>query len=321
MTLIYPVASNAAHPAFLSPGYKSSVKRAPQEPLIPMRHTLSELTGPVYGHERVRENDNDLTTQHKGEPLGERIIVHGHVLDEDGRGVPNTLLEIWQANACGRYIHVRDQHPGPPPAPGAARSEFYRRGARAIQCRGLLQVRHGEARRLSVGQPSQRLAAGPYPLLGVRPRLHFPAGDADVFPRRSSVRIRSDLQLGAGRERADADGVLIRPGKHPAGMGAVLPLQHRAARAQCDADGDEIVQDPKVKGITPSQTVGPFFAYGLTSNGKYDWNDAFTNNLVTPDATGERIRVEGRVFDGDGQAVPDCMLELWAAGGAGTFAH
>ena len=71
-----------------------------------MRHTLSELTGPVYGHETVRAGDSDLTTQHTGEPIGERIIVHGHVLDEDGRGVPNTLVEIWQANACGRYIHV-----------------------------------------------------------------------------------------------------------------------------------------------------------------------------------------------------------------------
>ena len=113
MTLAYPIASNAAHPARLSPGYRSTIKRSPQKPLIIMRHTLSELTGPVYGHETVRENDHDLTTQHKGEPLGERIIVHGHVLDEDGRGVPNTLLEIWQANACGRYIHVVDQHPAP----------------------------------------------------------------------------------------------------------------------------------------------------------------------------------------------------------------
>src|SRR5258708_39657084 len=114
MTLLYPVASNAAHPAPLSPEYKSSIKRAPSMPLIPMRHTLSELTGPVYGHETVRAGDSDLTTQHKGEPLGERIIVHGHVLDEDGRGVPNTLLEIWQANACRRDIHVREQPPAPP---------------------------------------------------------------------------------------------------------------------------------------------------------------------------------------------------------------
>src|SRR5258708_38435820 len=94
MTLAYPIDSNAAHPPRLSPGYKSTVKRAPSKPLIIMRHTLSELTGPVYGHETVRENDNDLTTQHTGEPLAEPIIVPGHVLDEDGRGVPTTLLEI-----------------------------------------------------------------------------------------------------------------------------------------------------------------------------------------------------------------------------------
>jgi protocatechuate 3,4-dioxygenase alpha subunit len=73
------------------------------------------------------------------------------------------------------------------------------------------------------------------------------------------------------------------------------------------------------KGITPSQTVGPFFAYGLTSNGKYDWNDAFTSNLVTPDTSGERIRIEGRVFDGDGAPVPDCMLEIWQADAQGRF--
>jgi protocatechuate 3,4-dioxygenase beta subunit len=113
MTLLYPLQSLAAHPARLSPDYRSTVKRSPQKPLIPMRHTLSELTGPVYGHETVRAHDNDLTIQAKGEPLGERIIVHGYVLDEDGRGVPNTLVELWQANACGRYIHVVDQHPAP----------------------------------------------------------------------------------------------------------------------------------------------------------------------------------------------------------------
>ena len=73
-------------------------------------------------------------------------------------------------------------------------------------------------------------------------------------------------------------------------------------------------------GITPSQTVGPFFKYGLTPQGQYAWNDAFTSNLVTPDASGERIRVEGRVFDGDGQPVPDAMLEIWQADSQGRFA-
>jgi protocatechuate 3,4-dioxygenase, alpha subunit len=73
------------------------------------------------------------------------------------------------------------------------------------------------------------------------------------------------------------------------------------------------------KGITPSQTVGQYFKYGLTPNGEYAWNDAFTNNLVTSDTSGERIRVEGRVFDGDGAVVPDCMLEIWQADAQGRF--
>src|SRR5471030_1909390 len=89
-------------------------------------------------------------------------------------------------------------------------------------------------------------------------------------------------------------------------MGAVLPLQHRAARAQCHADGDQIV-----KGLTPSQTVGPFFKYGLTPDGKYDWNDAFNSNLVTPDASGERIRVEGRCLT---VTASRCRTRCWRSG-------
>ena len=76
----------------------------------------------------------------------------------------------------------------------------------------------------------------------------------------------------------------------------------------------------KLRGTTPSQTVGPFFKYGLTPDGQYDWNDAFTNNLVTPDISGDRIRIEGRVFDGDGKPVPDAMLEIWQADAQGRFA-
>jgi len=75
-----------------------------------------------------------------------------------------------------------------------------------------------------------------------------------------------------------------------------------------------------VNDITPSQTVGPFFKYGLTPVGQYDWDDAFTNNLVTSDVSGDRIRIEGRVFDGDGVPVPDSMLEIWQADSQGRFA-
>ena len=70
-------------------------------------------------------------------------------------------------------------------------------------------------------------------------------------------------------------------------------------------------------GITPSQTVGPYFKYGLTPNGEYAWNDAFGNDLVTSDVPGERIRIEGRIFDGDGQVVADSMLEIWQADAQG----
>ena len=100
-------------PPYLSPDYVATRTRAPKRPLVPLPHTLSEITGPVYGHERVGELDHDLTRQHEGEPLGERIILHGRVLDGDGRPVPDTLIELWQANAAGRYHHHVDQHPAP----------------------------------------------------------------------------------------------------------------------------------------------------------------------------------------------------------------
>ena len=76
-----------------------------------------------------------------------------------------------------------------------------------------------------------------------------------------------------------------------------------------------------MSGITPSQTVGPFFAYGLTPNGKYDWVDTFSNNLITPDASGERIHVRGRVFDADDKPIPDCMIEIWQADAQGRYAN
>lgn len=106
-----PVAGS--QPDYLYPDYKSTVQRSPSKPLILLPQSLSEITGPVFGHDRVRPEDADLTRQHAGEPLGERIIVAGRVLDEDGRPVANQLIEVWQANAAGRYQHKRDQHDAP----------------------------------------------------------------------------------------------------------------------------------------------------------------------------------------------------------------
>jgi len=111
-------------PPYLYPAYRSTRRRAPTKPLIVLPHTLSEITGPVYGHEDVGELDDDLTRQHHGEPLGERIIVSGQVLDEDGHPVRHSLVEIWQANAAGRYAHTNDNHAAPldPNFTGAGRT-------------------------------------------------------------------------------------------------------------------------------------------------------------------------------------------------------
>ncbi len=104
-----------SHPPYHYPDYKSTGLRGPTKPLVPLKQSLSELTGPVYGHDAVGDLDHDLTKNaaKNGEPLGERIIVTGRVLDEAGRPVPHTLIEIWQANAAGRYIHKVDQHDAP----------------------------------------------------------------------------------------------------------------------------------------------------------------------------------------------------------------
>ena len=114
----------SGQPHLLYEPYRATVLRAPRRPLIVLPHTLSEVTGPVFGDEDIAENDNDLTRQHAGEALGERIIVTGRVVDDSGRPLPRTLIEIWQANAGGRYRHSRDNHPAPldPNFSGAGRT-------------------------------------------------------------------------------------------------------------------------------------------------------------------------------------------------------
>jgi protocatechuate 3,4-dioxygenase beta subunit len=94
-------------------GYKSTALRHPKRPLIALPSGPMELSAPVLGTDRIGALDNDLTRQHDGEPQGQRIIVHGRVLEEDGRAVPDTLVEVWQANAGGRYFHRRDNWPSP----------------------------------------------------------------------------------------------------------------------------------------------------------------------------------------------------------------
>lgn len=104
-----------SHPAYVHPEYRSSVKRGPTRPLIPLKEKLRDQYAPVYGADDLGPLDHDLTRNavKNGEPLGERIVVTGRVLDEGGKPVRNTLVEVWQANAAGRYVHKVDQHDAP----------------------------------------------------------------------------------------------------------------------------------------------------------------------------------------------------------------
>jgi len=95
------------------PGYRSTRLRAPSRPLVTLPEEAHELAGPVFGDDTLDEFDNDLTAQYAGAPLGERIIVTGRVLDEAGKPIRDALIEVWQANAAGRYRHDVDQHRAP----------------------------------------------------------------------------------------------------------------------------------------------------------------------------------------------------------------
>jgi len=122
---VTPAEPPSPHPPYDWPDYGSTRWRAPHRPLVVLPENLTEVSGPLLGAERVGERDHDLTRQHTGEPLGQRIIVHGRVLDGDSRPVSDTLVEVWQANAAGRYHHPGDERPTAPLDPnfsGAGRT-------------------------------------------------------------------------------------------------------------------------------------------------------------------------------------------------------
>ncbi len=115
MSMIYNQFDETVQPSKLYPDYKSTVLRAPSKPLVMLKQTLAELSGPAFGDLELGEWDHDLTKNavKNGEPLGERIVVHGKVLNENGQPIPDTLVEIWQANSSGRYVHKVDKHDAP----------------------------------------------------------------------------------------------------------------------------------------------------------------------------------------------------------------
>ncbi len=106
--------SRAQHPVSYAPGYKSSVPRSPRLPLLSMPATETEETGPVFGHGLIGEHDNNLVLNYTGQPaIGERVVLHGRLMDENARPIPDALIEIWQANAGGRYRHKKDGYLAP----------------------------------------------------------------------------------------------------------------------------------------------------------------------------------------------------------------
>src|SRR5215203_3075248 len=181
-------------PPYLYPDYVATRLRAPKKPLVILPRTLSDTTGPAYGRGAVEELDHDLTRQHSREPLGERIIVTGRVLDGDGRPVKSSLVEIWQANAAGRYTHHLDQHPAP-------LDPNFSVAARCLT----------NAWGLSLEESRQRLAPGTYTLLALRAGVQEPPHNPDVLPWRPAARARSYLPIRARSEVSTTHDLDVRP--------------------------------------------------------------------------------------------------------------
>ena len=190
----------AIFPPYLYEAYRSTIRRAPSLPLVDVPLTLSELTGPGPAISAVTPEDADLTRNSGtgGEAIGQRIIVTGRVLDAQGAPVPHTLVEVWQANAAGRYIHQNDQWPGPldPNFLGIGRCRTDADGVYRF-----LTIRPGA---YPWKNHAECLATGAYPLLAVWPDLGCAPDHADVFRRRPAAGARPDLQLHPDRAGAAA---------------------------------------------------------------------------------------------------------------------
>ena len=265
----------------------------------------TEVTGPVFGHERVGPLDHDLTRQHDGEPIGQRIIVAGRVLDADGRPIPDTLVEVWQANASGRYRHPNDNWPGPldPNFIGwRPRGDRRRRRATASSPSGPAPTR-GRTITTPGGRPTStsRCSAGRSPSAS-SPRCTSPT-------TRCSSRTRScnSIPDEAARQRLVA---ALRPRPHRARVGARVPLRHRAARTRRHAVRDEHRCLRPRRGLTPSQTVGPFLlARAAVARRAH----------VVPAGTPGGFWIRGVLLDGAGAPVPDGVVETWQAAPDGRF--
>ena len=259
----------------------------------------------MFGYGEVKRGDHDLTRQHAGDPIGERIIVSGRVLDENGRPVPNTLVEIWQANSAGRYPHRVDQHDAPtdPNFTGCGRALTDKRGHYRF-----VTIRPGEypwRNHYNAWRPAhihfslfgqafvQRLVTQMYfpgdPLLAEDPMYNCVPDEQARQPADLRARLGNDDSRDCAR----------------------LPLRHRAARARGNADGKQEEVIAMSLHATTSQTVGPYLHIGLT------W--LIIEKLAPAGVPGERVSIEGRVLDGDGKPVNDALVEIWQADSRGKY--
>ena len=216
------------------------------------RTRLTELTGPVFGDGPLGELDNDLTRQHAGEPLGERIIVAGRLLGSDGKPLRGQLVEIWQANAAGRYQHEVDAHPAP------ARPELLRRRSDAHGRRRPVPVRHDQARRVPVAEPPERLAA-PRTSTSRSSGARSPTGSSPRCTSRATRSSRStrsstrSATSGASERMISAfDLELTEPE-----LGARLPLRHRPRRPRGDAVRGAATDVPTPHAVADRRAVSP----------------------------------------------------------------
>src|SRR5215831_8545574 len=194
----YRKPDRGTQPDYLFPPYVSTVKRSPREPLVMLPMSLSEVTGPVFGPELIGPDDNDLTRHGEAHPIGERIVVSGRVLDANAKPVTHTLVEIWQANAAGRYRHRNDQHDAP-----------------------LDRNFHGGGRTLTD-------AEGRYRFVTIKPGAYPWRNGYNAW--RPAARRRSDVRERRRRKSASPTGIDVRLGNDDSREGARLPVRHRAAR-------------------------------------------------------------------------------------------
>ena len=224
--------------------YRSSILRHPTKSLHHADPETIELYSPAFGHQDVHALESDLTIQHNGEPQGERIIVAGKVLDGDGRPVAGQLVEIWQANASGRYIHKRDQHPAPldPNFTGVGRCITGPDGSYRFTT--IKPGAYPWKNHVNAWRPAH------IHFSHVRHGVHPADRHPDVLPRRPALPAGPHLPVHRGPGRPRPAGGHLRPRPHRARMGARLQLGHRPHRLQADLDRKRGARRSRRRGIT-----------------------------------------------------------------------